>query len=202
MSQNYNADGTGASADHPHQEIALVKTYEDGSRDVVAYFAPNFEINPVMKNNLFSADRPRGRGTVVRDNQLYRFEIILQGTFEDSRNLPTVHEYELLALDDDWDEYVTPRMQVNRIKEFLMNEGGPFELYEGEDEYTAYEMEDADYANGRFPTVQVDEFRPTRDMGSPRWEYMVKFIVGEDTGVDDPTKPEQEDDGSWWNPFD
>lgn len=146
--------------------------------DIIAYLAPSFEINPVMKNDLFAADRPQGRGTIVRDNQTFRFEIVAQGVFENSRNLPQEHDE---ALQDLFDKgVVSPRDQVNRVKEYLLNEGGPYEFYEGADEYTAYDMDDADYADGIFPTVQVDEFRPTREMGSPRFEYMISMIVGED----------------------
>lgn len=162
-----------------YDNIRLEKRMDDGSREVVAYFAPNFEINPVLKNDLFAADRPRGRGTIARDNQVYRYEVVVQGVFEDHWNLPDDHAQALDAIDAR-----TARQQVNRLKEFLLNEGGPFELYEGFDEYTAYDMDNADYANGVFPTVQVDEFRPTREMGSPRFEYMVQFIVGQDPGED------------------
>ena len=159
--------------------------------EVIAYFAPNFEINPVMKNNLYAADQPRGRGTIARDNQVYRLEVVVQGVFENTKSLPSDHANAIKSMDSSWSGEVTPRQQVNRIKHFLMNEGGPFEFYEGEDEYTAYDMEDADYQRGVFPTVQVDEFRPTRDMGSPRFEYMVKFVVGEDPNEDDPDEGEE-----------
>lgn len=167
-----------------YDNIRMEKRLDDGTRDVVAYFAPNFEVNPVLKNDLFAADRPRGRGTVARDNQVYRFEIVIQGSFEDTRNLPDAHADAVAALDSNWSRPVTARQQVNRIKDYLINYGGPFELYEGNDEYTAYDQANADYANGLFPTVQVDEFRPTREMGSPRFEYMVKMIVGEDPSED------------------
>lgn len=163
-----------------HEEIRLQK-----GNDVVAYLAPNFEINPVMKNDLFAADRPRGRGTVARDNQVYRFEIDAQGVFERSDNLPGEHRDALESIFDTSD-VVTPRMQVNRVQHYILNEGGPFEFYDGPDEYTAYSVEDADFENGVFPTVQVEEFRPTRQMGRPRFEYMLKLVVGEDPSAEEP----------------
>lgn len=167
-----------------YTNIRMESRNDDGTKDVVAYFAPNFEVNPVMKNDVFAADRPRGRGTIARDNQMYRYEIVIQGAFEDTRNLPGDHAQAVADLDSNWSLPVTPRQQVRRIQHYLLNVGGPFELYEGEDEYTAYDVENADFANGVFPTVQVDEFRPTRDMGSPRFEYMVKMIVGADPSED------------------
>ncbi|AXR81489.1 hypothetical protein [Natrarchaeobaculum sulfurireducens] len=182
-----------------YDTIRLEKAYSGGDRDVVAYFAPNFEINPVLKNDLYAADRPQGRGTIARDQQRYRMEVTVQGVFERSDNLPRAHANALQDLFDT-SGLVTPRMQVNRIKHYLLSVGGPFELYDGSDEYTAYDQDDAEYNDGVFPTVQVDEFRPTRDMGSPRFEYMVKFVVGEDPGESDPE--DEDEDGSWLNPFD
>lgn len=146
---------------------------------VIMYFAPNFEVTPVMKNNLFTADRPRGQGTVSRDQQMYRYEITIQGEFMDSSELPQAQVDAVvnnIGLDPDFG----PRDQVNHLVDTFWNVGGPFELYDGPDEYTAYEVDNADYGNGVYPTVQIDEFRPTRESGMPRFSYTLKMVVGED----------------------
>lgn len=151
--------------------------------EVVMYFAPNFEVSPVMKNDVFAADRPRGRGTIARDNQMYRMEISIQGEFLGTDELPQPHTEALQDLFGVSGE-VTARDQVNRIKDYLLNVGGPFELYDGSDEYSAYEQSAADYADGVFPTVQPDEFRPSREAGTERQQYMLKMVVGSDPSED------------------
>lgn len=164
-----------------HTEIRLKK-----NGTVVAYLAPNFEVNPVDDNSLVPGGGealPGDRPTRVRDQQLIRSQITVQGSFEPTHdpdtgtpNLPQAHIDDLQSLFDK--QLVTARDQVNRIRSYLHTVGGPFELYEGEDEYTATTGSDVDWEEGTFPVVQISQFRPPSMGGHRNFEYMIEFVVG------------------------
>jgi len=156
-----------------HTEIRLE---EVGSDTVVAYFAPNFEVRPVLDNDLKGQPLPRQRTEIVRDLRIIQHEVTVQGIFMDSRNVPKPHKD---ALESTFGTSpVTPRMQVNRIEYYMFAEGGPFEFYEGDDEYTATEQSGIDWENGIKPVVNIDQFRPPSNAGVSRFEYMLKFKPG------------------------
>jgi len=156
-----------------HTEIRLE---EVGSSTVIAYFAPNFEVRPTLDNDLKGNPLPRAETEIVRDLRLIQHEVTVQGVFEDSRNLPDAHKTDLENLFGT--APVTPRMQVNRIEEYMFNVGGPFEFYEGNDEYTATSQSGIDWANGVKPVVNISQFRPPSNAGLSRFEYMVQLKPG------------------------
>ena len=152
---------------------------KDGT--VVAYFAPGFEVNPVLKNKLNVIDRPKVDETetqvsIAMDLFKIRHEVTVQGVFEDSDNLPNDHKNALESLFGH--SPVTAREQVNRLRYYMLVKGGAFELYEGSDEYTATSKAEADPQNGIYPTVFIDEIRPTRMGGHSRFNYTIKFVTG------------------------
>ena len=173
-------------SDHTEIRIEHPSTSVTGSR-VVAYFAPNFEVNPIGNNDLKPAGgrpMPRDRPARVRDFREIMHEITVQGVFEDTHdpdtgtpNLPSEHTE---ALQDVFDTSgpVTARDQVRRIWYYFQVVGGPFELYEGEDEYTASTGDDVDRENGTFPVVQISQFRPPSMGGHSRMEYMIEMAIG------------------------
>jgi hypothetical protein len=142
---------------------------------VVAYLAPNFKIEPVAKNDLFSQARPRGKPSISRDQQVITHQVVAQGVFEHSENLPPAHASDLETLFGH--APVTAREQVNRLFDYMIQEGGPFHLYDVADEYR-YSEGSIDYEAGKFPPVNIDEFRPPSEGGFERFNYMIKMIVG------------------------
>lgn len=159
-------------ADHTHTRLET----PDGT--VIMYLAPNAEYRPVYQNQLHSQTRPEGEPPISRDIGMWGMEFTLQGDLEDSDNLPPAHESDLVALDSNWSAPVTAVQQKNRLAYYLLDVGGPFYLYDGEDEYTGESEGQVDRQRGVFPTVQVEEFRPPRDAGQSRVSYTIKFKTG------------------------
>lgn len=155
-----------------HTEARL----ETRNNAVIAYFAPNETVQPNLQNELFATDPVGDRPTIARDNQRIRYEITLQGHFEHSTNLPQQHASDLQTVFGE--SPVTARMQINRIKDYMLLEGGPYNLYLYGDEYTKTANADVDPENGVFPTVQVKQFRPPEDAGLARAQYTLKLVVG------------------------
>lgn len=143
---------------------------------VIAYFAPNFEVTPVFANDLKGNPLPREDTEIVRDLRMITSELTVQGVFEDSRNLPSAHKSALETLFGT--APVTPRMQVNRIIDFMFTQGGPFNFYNDTDSYTATTTSGIDWAGGTKPVVNISEFRPPEEAGVARFEYMVKLKPG------------------------
>lgn len=158
-----------------HTEIRLETT----GGTVIAYFAPNFRVEPVLKNDLFAEPMPGGDSSVVQDVGTIRHEVTVQGVFEHSDNLPSGH---VSALETVFGHSapITAREQVNRIKHYMF-EGGPFNFYDDTDSYTATSNAGVDRANGTYPTVALDEFRPPSEGGFGRFEYVAKLVVGVET---------------------
>lgn len=143
---------------------------------VVAYFAPNFEVKPTFANDLHEAERSGDDPPVVRDSRRYSHDLSVQGVFEDAANLPAAHAADVEAMVGT--SPATARDQVNRLVYYATQVGGPFHLYEGDDEYTATDPADVDLQNGVFPAVQIAEITPPSQAGLPRFEYAVDFVVG------------------------
>lgn len=158
-----------------HTEVRLEKPTDDGS-EVVAYFAPNFEVQPSFDNDLFTAERAAERPTVARDNRQYSHELAVEGVFEDSDRLPDAHRSDVEAMIGS--SPATARQQVNRLVHYATTVGGPFHLYEGSDEYTAESADAVDVANGVYPVVQIASIQPPSQGGLSRFEYSVQFVVG------------------------
>jgi len=159
-------------SDHTHTRI------ETPGGAVVMYLAPNAKYQPVYQNDLHSQTRPEGEPPISRDIGKWGMEFTLQGDLVDSNDLPQAHEDDLVALDSNWSAPVTAVQQKNRLAYYLIDVGGPFYLYDGADEYTAESASAVDRANGVYPTVQVEEFRPPRDAGMSRLNYTIKFKAG------------------------
>ncbi|NEU57107.1 hypothetical protein [Halorussus sp. MSC15.2] len=159
-----------------HTEVRLEKPRENADDDVVAYFAPNFEVQPSFDNDLFTAERATSRPTVARDNQQYSHELSVEGVFEDSDRLPDAHRADVEAMVGS--SPATARQQVNRLVHYATQVGGPFYLYEGTDEYTAESTAAMDVQNGVYPAVQIASVEPPSQGGLSRFEYSVQFVVG------------------------
>jgi len=155
-----------------HTDVRL----ETPDGTVVAYFAPNFEVKPSFGNDLHTAERTGTDPTIVRDNQRYSHDLSVQGVFEDADNLPAAHAADVKSLVGE--SPATARDQVNRLVHFATQVGGPFHLYEGDDEYTATESSAVDVQAGVYPAVQIADVTPPSQAGLPRFEYNVDFVVG------------------------
>lgn len=155
-----------------HTEIRL----ETLGGTVIAYLAPNFTVRPQYQNDLMGNPLPRQDVEIVRDLRLIAAELTIQGEFEDSRNLPEPHKTALENLFGT--APVTPRMQVNRILNYMFVEGGPFAFYEGDDEYTAETQSAVDWENGVKPVVNIPALRHPSDGGIARHEYVIKLKPG------------------------
>lgn len=157
---------------------------ETADGTVVAYLAPNFEVNGISDNDLTADARPRGEPMLARDLQLISFEVTAQGQFEHSDQLPSGHVTDLESIVGH-SAPITAREQVNRIREFLhdrtMTADGtvakPFHFYDGPDSYDNV-AGDIDWAAGQFPPVNVSAFRPVDEPGAGRYEYTLSLQVG------------------------
>lgn len=161
-------------SDHTHTRLETT----DGT--VIMYLAPNVKYQPVYQNKLHSQARPRGEPQISRDVSMWSTEFTLQGDLQDSDALPQAHEDDLAALDANWSAPVSAIEQKNRMTHYLIDVGGPFCLYDGDDEYTATSKSEVDRSNGVFPTVQVSEWRPPRDANksASRVGYTLKLQLG------------------------
>jgi len=157
-------------SDHTTQRLEM----PDGT--VIAYLAPTVEVNPTLDNDLTNTPKPDSQQTITRDLRLFTHEIVFQGAFEHSDNLPSAHRSALDTLFGGLP--VTARDQVNRIIKFVYEDGGPFYLYDGTDEYTAESEGAIDAANGVFPTVAVSQIRADREETFINEGFTIKFAVG------------------------
>jgi len=159
-------------SDHTNQRL------ETQSGDVVAYLAPTAEVNPSFDNDLNVDPLPESQGTLIRDLSLFSHEIVFQGTFEHSDNLPQPHQTDLDTLFGGLP--VTPTDQVDRIIDFAYQQLGPYNLYDGTDEYTATSVSEVNAGNGVYPTVEISQIRPTSNAGEPRRGFTIRLAVGFD----------------------
>jgi len=149
---------------------------------VVAYLAPVTQITPVAKNDTFVGTLTRGRGVIAKDIRRYYWEVVVQGTFDHSSNLPAAHRAALEGLFGLSD--VSAEMQMRRIYQYAFGVGGNFDLYTPGVEYTAADETQLrfdplyPYDPLRLPRVVIDEIRGPYVAGKTRIEWMLKFIAG------------------------
>jgi len=146
---------------------------------VVAYMAPSFTVKPGLINDIFKAHLARGRQTKANDKGKWSHELVVQGVFDHSDNLPADHKAALIALFGT--SPVTPKMQINRVKYYALTQSGPYDFYDDGDEYTADTLGAIDIADGVFPTVFLIEVRPSSNAGLTRMPYTIRLLVAFDT---------------------
>ncbi|RLG72447.1 MAG: hypothetical protein DRO11_02180 [Methanobacteriota archaeon] len=145
---------------------------------IVAYLAPNFTVEPVIKNNPINFARPRGRGPLTKDLGRVNLEIVVQGTFLDSDELPPDHVAALETLFGVAPGTpITAVDQVNRLWYYAW-EGGRFILEDGADTWDAETAVALDIEDGTYPSVIIGEVRRTADAGVTKRTYMIRLIPG------------------------
>lgn len=176
--------------DDDHTYLRLVKkgahtdpntgvVYTSGQSAVVAYLAPNFSVTPLGKNKLFIGPRTDGLPPVVRDELLIVMEVVIQGAFLSTPDLPSAHAVALRTLfNKGAGATVTAEEQALRVWAYFLTVGGPFELYWGDLQFKAETDGAVNIVGGIFPNVCIDEFRPPHQAGRSRHEYVFKFVPG------------------------
>lgn len=145
---------------------------------VIAYLAPNFKVEPLMKNNIINHPRARGRGPRVIELRRIILELVVQGTFLDSTSLPSDHALALTTLFGEAPgTLITAVRQVNRVMD-QMWDGGVMQLENGDDTWEANSSATLDIAAGTYPAVYLAEARPGANAGVTKREYMLRFIPG------------------------
>lgn len=152
---------------------------ETRSGDVVAYFAPTFEVTPQDQNEVFESPRGSDRPTIVRDNGLWTSELTVQGAFHHS---DSVGEPLRSALQDLFGQQtVTPDDQINRLRSFTVyDDPGALHFYHRENEYRATSQSTLDIENGVYPAVSVTELRMPEDgeTSTLQTDFMVRMSIG------------------------
>jgi hypothetical protein len=145
---------------------------------VVLYLAPVSEENVVIKSNLFIADRTRGKGTITKDARVDRHEITIQGEFVPTSDMQPDHKAAVQALFSR--SAVTADQQFRWLMALKLHVGGQFDLYLGDDRYTATSAEQLVYdVDGcTLPQVAIDEVRKSKDSRKTRVGYTLKLIAG------------------------
>jgi len=160
-------------SDHTSQRL------ETQGGKVVAYLAPTVEVSPQYQNDLQVQSRPDSEVIIARDLALNEYEIVFQGAFEHSDNLPEPHRNDLESMFGGLP--VTPRDQANRVIDFAFQQLGPYELYDGDDEYTATTEGELDISSGVYPTVEIEQVRPSSNAGEPRRGFTIRLVAGFDS---------------------
>lgn len=144
----------------------------------VLYLAPVSEVNRVLKNSLFTADRVDGKGTIAKDKRIYYHEITIQGDFVDSTEMQPDHKQAVQNLFAR--SSVTAEQQYRWLMGLALAVGGQFDLYLGNDAYKATSERDLDYdLDGCvLPQVVIDEVRESQDTRRSRIPYTLKLIAG------------------------
>lgn len=142
------------------------------------YLAPVLDINEVLKNNLFAADRPNGKGSVVKDKRMYRHEITIQGDFLPSTDMRPDHRAAVQSIFSR--AYVSPIHQYRRLRALALSVGGQYDLYLGDDQYSATSQQSLIYRDDGhvLPQVTIDEVRGAWDPQKTRISYTLKLIAG------------------------
>lgn len=153
----------------------LTKTIS-GTTYTVAYFCPLSEVNPVMKNDLFAADRTGDKQTLAKDKRLYHHEVVVQGEFVHSSQMAADHKAAVQSVFSR--ATVTPLNQMRRVIDYARSIGGQYNLYLGDDQYTATTAASVNYGPDgcTYPQVVFDEIRPIIDVNSNKVTYTLKFI--------------------------
>jgi len=153
-------------------DYSTVRLEKNGT--VVAYLAPSAEVN-IAYNNEVQTYEYEGKNKAI-DYRRVRQEVTIQGEFKDSDDLPTAHTSALQSLFGE--STVTRRQQANRVRYYMHQVGGKFDLYVGDDEYTASSQSDLDQANGVFYQVTIDEYRQREVPGKQLLNYTIRFVMG------------------------
>lgn len=157
---------------------------------VVAYFAPNFEVNPQYNNDVTDVPRQGDRPARVVGNGLWTQELVVQGTFMHSDEVnPDFRE----ALQDLFAaQTVTAIDQVNRLCDMVVySETESFVLHHRGNEYAATSVGSIDAANGIYPAVTPSELRMPEEAewSHSRTDYMVRMS----SGIPRESEPEEPD---------
>ena len=149
---------------------------KNGSK--VLYLAPVSEVNVVIKSNLFTADRTQGKGTITKDKRVDRHEITIQGEFVPTSDMQSDHKAAVQALFSR--SVVTADQQFRWLMALKLHVGGQFDLYLGDDRYTATSAEQLvyDIDGCVLPQVAIDEVRKSKDTRKTRVGYTLKLIAG------------------------
>lgn len=154
---------------------------EDKSGEVVMYFAPNFEWTTQDANDLFDEGIPGAENQAfVLNIDKWTSEVVIQGAFNYSDNLPPPHRTALEAMFDTTD-VITPQDQINRVRDFAVygRASEPaFDLHVFGNEFTAESRAELDVENGVLPNVALGEIRTPDEAAEARARYMLRFVVG------------------------
>lgn len=147
--------------------------------EVVAYFAPVFEVTPTDTNEVFESPRGDDRTAIVRDNGLWTSELTIQGTFHHSDALSADFQDALQTLFGQ--QTVTPDDQINRLRSMTVYAApSPFHFYHRENEYTQTSAEGLDVEDGVYPAVGISELRVPEDgeTSGNQADFLVRLSVG------------------------
>lgn len=144
----------------------------------VAFLAPLNEVNVVLKNRVFVADRKAGLGSIAKDRSIIRHEITLRGVFIDSADMPP--DFRAAVQRNFGRGVVTAEMQILRLQTLALHAGGHYTLKLGNDYYSAMRDRDLVYTTtgNRFPQVVFGELRREQDTNPTRIGYAVRFVAG------------------------
>lgn len=150
--------------------------------ETLYWFCPAEITDSVSKNNLFVADRAKGKGTIAVDKRTYRIELVIQGYAIPTSEMQPDHRAAMQARFGA--SNVSARAQIRYLKALAEFVGGTYHLYAYEDRYAAATVDDLDYSaqhllsGHTYPPVTFDEIRYNPEPGKARIPYMVKFVVG------------------------
>ena len=158
----------------PHERIRL----ETITGEVIAYLAPNAEVNRSFNNDNETFGIPEsGESAVSLDFGSWTGELTVQGFFESSEGLPEAHKTDLETLFGF--APVTARDQFNRLLDMtVFGEAGPYRLFNEGDDYIAQTQAQVNVADGIYPGVVPTQVRPALNSGETREAYTIQFDVG------------------------
>ena len=163
-----------------HERIRL----ETISGEVIAYLAPNAEVNRSFDDELTVEGLPgRDSAALVLDFNQWTTEITVQGFFESSAGLPEAHKTDLEELFGF--APVTAKDQFNRlISMTAYGGGGPYRLFNEGDDYAATTQGEIDInptsagEDAVYPAVSIQQIRPALNSGETREAYTIQCAVG------------------------
>lgn len=153
---------------------------------VIMYFAPEFEVIPVINNtDLMTFAAPEDEDPRVENPRKFALEVTIRGSFESTNNLPPNHVSDLQTLlGVSSSTEVTARDQIHQLIGHVIENRGPFYLLEGttsdRTEYRAEMQSTVDWSNGIWPAVWFKSGKPSTPGGQARFEHSVQFSVGLD----------------------
>lgn len=141
-------------------------------------YLPVSEVNRVVVSKLFTADRSEGKGSITKDKRVDIHEITVQGEFVPSSDMPAEHKAAVQALFSR--SVVTAEEQLRWLLALKLYVGGQFDLYLGDDQYTATSADEViyDIDGSTYPQVVIEEVRESRDTRATRIGYTLKMRAG------------------------